>query len=820
MTDSGKYLAEAQSIMLNLKKSVHEFEKNPDQKGNIVAIHEALSQLGDLAIIYGMNSVEKLTSKFGSLLLIVSNSEIEANDELIDISAEIENLIPKIAADPLLKEPKLRLKYDHAVVNIESLMVSGGRESDEDAEAENKCFQDIFSEEAFDVINQLEEKMLQLESDPKDEQMIDDIFRIMHTLKGNSNMFGYEHLGEITHQLENVYDNIRSKKEKLTRSVLEITLLCIDHFRNLIDDMQLNDPGNRTQQETILDNISAILGGDSSASKKTKKDDIKSEEYVNETEKLKTYYIFFKPSKDVFNDGTSPLYIVYDLHDLGDCRPFTVFGQELDKKTFSPDQCVCTWHILVCTKSSKTELEEHFMFLADESKPKIKVLDNSDLIKNEEFFKYFRSLATAGNFLDDIEVKKYIRNKKQDNRNGNSKSMTTVGKEAISSVRVASQKIDSMMNLISELLTKQAELALLSDEFENQKLTEVAESIENISRDLRDLVFSISLIPLDKSVLRFQRLVRDVSNRFNKKVDFIVEGKETELDKTIIEKIIDPIMHILRNSIDHGIESPEERKKKGKPETGTIVLKAYPSGAYVVIEISDDGSGINLNKVKSTALERGMIDDKESVSREDLLHMIVSPGFSTAENISEVSGRGVGMDVVNHKISEIRGELEIKTKEGKGTTVTIKLPLTISIIDSLLVTILKDHYIIPLSVVEKCDKIKSETILKSVNRHVILNEEYIPFVDLRDEFSIDEDRPENQQVVLVRYKEDVVALVVDEIVGNYQAVLKSLGDAYKRQEIISGASILGSGEVALMLDTNKIIQEFNEQNELKINEAV
>jgi len=455
------------------------------------------------------------------------------------------------------------------------------------------------------------------------------------------------------------------------------------------------------------------------------------------------------------------------------------------------------------------------MFLDEGSQPAIQILSDQNLMNREGFTAFFQQQVNNKTAAVELNVSGFLAERQSDLKEVNARNERRL-KDAISSVRVSSQKIDQMMNLISELVIKQAELSLLASDQDNHRLVEVAESIENISRDLRDNAFSISLIPLEKSVLRFQRLVRDVSKRFDKKVDFVVEGKETELDKTIIEKIVDPIMHILRNSIDHGIELPSERKKKGKPETGTIKLKAYPSGAHVVIEISDDGAGINLEKVRQTAVNKGMIMPADNVDKDDLLHLIVSPGFSTAENISEVSGRGVGMDVVNQKISEIRGELEMQTRPDKGTVITIKLPLTISIIDSLLLQCGGDFYLVPLAVVDRCAEIKARNVLSAENQYVIIDGEYIPFIDIRTEFAIAHERPDIQQILMVKHKDMLVGLIVDEVIGNYQAVLKSLGSAYRRQEIISGASILGSGEIALVLDVSKIIQEFSLRSEQKL----
>lgn len=746
------------------------------------------------------------------LLKSIHHTDDEVTDKVSSLISASEPLLLKLVKDPLLKDKALKSNYSASMKKIEDLIQQMGDLSDVDALA-NRRFQEVFIEEAFDLINQLEEKMLQLESDPKDSGMIDQVFRIMHTLKGNGNMFGYLHLAAITHELENIYDDIRADKITLSRGILELTLACIDHFRNLIEDTELADKKNKDFHEQLFSTIKDLRSDDSKADAQP---DHK-EKTVQQRKDFHTFYLFFKPEKDIFKDGTNPLYFIYDLHDLGECLPISVMHPDTQRDNFNPEKCHTVWHIVLATDNSEDEVREHFMFLSEESQPLIHILSDQNLIKAAGFNEYFKNQVHNKINIVELDITRFQTQEKK-SRKLTADASSTRSAEAISSVRVSSKKIDQMMNLISELVIKQAELSLLALGDSNQKLVEVAESIENISRDLRDNAFSISLIPLEKSVLRFQRLVRDVSKRFDKKVDFIVEGKETELDKTIIEKIVDPIMHILRNSIDHGIELPEDRKKKGKPETGTIRLKAFPSGAHVVIEITDDGAGINLEKVRETAISKGMLSKSDAMDRDELLHLIVSPGFSTAENISEVSGRGVGMDVVNQKISEIRGELEMHTEQGEGTTITIKLPLTISIIDCLLLKCSGDFYLVPLAVVDRCAEVKAKDILSADNKYVILNDEYIPFIDLRTEFLIDENRPDVQQILLVNHKDFLVGLVVDEVIGNYQAVLKSLGAAYRSQEMVSGASILGSGEIALVLDVSRIIQDFSSRNELRVKE--
>lgn len=803
--ENTKFQTEARSVVVNLKIAFQQWQQDPANEDFREALMELINQMGEISEIYGINSMMSLSSETGKLLSAVSGGE--ASSLQTDCLSRCVSVMGELTDDPLLTDQKLKKAYNAAVKEAEEL----NHDSPEDeTKMATSRFQEVFTEEAFDLINQLEEKMLQLESDPGDQTMIDSVFRIMHTLKGNSNMFGFRHLGEITHELENVYDDIRGGKMELSRDILEITLHCIDHFRHLIDDPEMESPKVRIHQGEMLTEIRSSMKSELQQADKDQLAGTQPEKKV-----LHTFYLHFKPAPGVFDDGTNPLYFVYDLHEMGRCLIRAGIHLPAPSK-YKPEQCYTDWHILLVTESNDEQVREHFMFLSEESQPHIEILADGDLIANAAFAKYFTEQAdTANGKTLKPDVSSFLKHKMESEHVN--ESSTKQSSDSISSVRVASVKIDQMMNLISELVTKQAELSMLAGQQDNLRLMEVAESIENISRDLRDNAFSISLIPLEKSVLRFQRLVRDVSNRFDKKVDFIVEGKETELDKTIIEKIIDPIMHILRNSIDHGIETPAERLKKGKPAHGTILLKAYPSGAHVVIEISDDGAGINLEKVRATAVKKGILQRTDTASDEDLLNLIVSPGFSTAENISEVSGRGVGMDVVNQKISEIRGELEIDTRRDEGTTITIRLPLTISIIDSLLMKVAGDYYLVPLGVVDRCAEVRAERIVNAQNKYIILNEEYIPFVDLRNEFGETSERPGIQQALLVKYKDMLVGIIVDEVIGNYQAVLKSLGSAYKKQEIISGASILGSGEIALVLDTTKIVQEYAETNELRVN---
>ncbi|MCP4311678.1 MAG: chemotaxis protein CheA [Bacteroidetes bacterium] len=332
--------------------------------------------------------------------------------------------------------------------------------------------------------------------------------------------------------------------------------------------------------------------------------------------------------------------------------------------------------------------------------------------------------------------------------------------------------------------------------------------MEKITRQLRDSAFDICVIPIDTIMIRFKRLVRDLSSELNKDVEFLTEGTETELDKNIIESIADPIMHILRNSIDHGIEDREERLAMGKPEKGKITLKAFYSGMNVYIQIQDDGKGIDPEKIKKKAVANGLISADTILDEEEVFDLVFQPGFSTATKVTDVSGRGVGMDVVKRRISDIRGSAEIDSRMNEGTTITIKLPLTLSIIDGLLVNIDATFFIVQLPVVDKVYEVPTKSLVGRFNNQVQLDGQLISFFNLRDEFNISGDAPEMTNIIVVKYMELRIGLSVDNIVGEHQAVLKPLGKLYSRQELVSGAAILGDGTVALVLDTNKIIDVY------------
>ena len=381
-----------------------------------------------------------------------------------------------------------------------------------------------------------------------------------------------------------------------------------------------------------------------------------------------------------------------------------------------------------------------------------------------------------------------------------------------SSIRVAADKLDVLVDLVGELVTVQARLSQKAALGNDSDLLDIAEVVERLTAELRDNTMSIRMLPIGSIFNNLKRLVRDLSHELGKDVTMQTAGEDTELDKTIIEQLNDPLVHIIRNSIDHGIEPPEVRNQTGKPKQGTVRLSAEHSGAYVLIRIADDGAGLDSEKIRQKAVAKGLIGSDAEKTEKELFSLIFAPGFSTAGAVTSVSGRGVGMDVVKRSIDGLRGSVEIDSNKGKGTTITLKLPLTLAIIDGLLVEIAGDKYVLPLTPIEECVELTREDIAKTHGRNILnIREQIVPYIELREGFNILGDPPEIQQVVINEMDGQRVGIVVDRVIGEHQIVIKTMSKLYRNVEEISGATILGDGTVALILDVPKLIEQGTSQ---------
>lgn len=689
-------------------------------------------------------------------------------------------------------------------------------------------FRRKFVEEASDLIDNLEATVLELEDRPTDSSIVQRVFRIMHTLKGNSSMFGFTQIDRFTHQMETIYDQIRSNEREVDSTVLDLTLRSVDHLRSLLRESGQESAEVMEEQEELMRVMSDIIEGRATVLEKKKSLDSKSDGVSAErsqaavsvsTEPVAegqyaTYYVRYAPVSDIFGNGTNPLYQVDELCALGQALVRTCMDKVPKLEQMDPSFCYTAWEVIIATQKGQNAIDDVFIFVEGDSDLEVQQLSAGNLLTNQDFVSSVQRLwERSEKPVGSEEIRKEIPvqpvEQKVASQSGERRSAAK--DMSISSVRVASEKLDELMNLVSELVTTQARLTLFSEESNMPGLTVIAENVQKLSRQLRDIAFSIVLIPIETLITRFHRLVRDLSRSLNKDVRFVTEGTDTEMDKTIIEGLSDPLMHILRNSLDHGIEDAETRIRAGKPAQGTILLRSFYSGTNVMIQVSDDGAGMDPKVIQAKAVERGIVSADRKLSKREILELVFLPGFSTSKVVTEVSGRGVGMDVVKRKIMELRGEVEVDSEMGVGTTITIKLPLTLSIIDGLLVRVHETNYVIPLSSVDKIYAVQHEKVVDQFNDVVVLDGRQVPFFNLRKEFSLPEFPDKMEQVIVVNYEERKVGFVVDLVVGEYQAVLKPLGRHYKNQDMISGATILGDGTVALVMDTNRIISGFSKQ---------
>ncbi|OFX75679.1 MAG: hypothetical protein A2X12_09640 [Bacteroidetes bacterium GWE2_29_8] len=670
-------------------------------------------------------------------------------------------------------------------------------------------FKKKYVEEAVDLIADLEKSLLELERDFENKNVIEKIFRVMHSLKGGSAMFGFDLIDNFTHHLESIYDNVRTDKIKIDDELLNITLDAVDHLKSLLNEENTINPNFIHTHEQKLEIVKQI------SNKVLTKNTVQNVQQKIINSNYRTYHIYFKPDVNIFKNGTNPLFIIDDISLLGFSKAFPNYSGLPEFSEIDVEGCYIAWDVFLSTSEPFDLIKDIFIFVDSECEIKIEELASFNLMNDDNFCSFLTQMYNDGYKIDIGLIKSNIKiiendfiNKEISVLDNNRNENVFINREAtISSIRVASEKLDDLIDWVSELVTIQARLSLYAEHNADSEIGSIAEEVEKISRRLRDNVFSIRLIPIENMVTRFQRLVRELSHELKKEIVFETEGTETELDKNIIESLNDPIMHIIRNCIDHGIEDSETRISKGKKVVGKIKLKAFYSGTSVYIQISDDGKGIDISKVKKMALEKQLITDDSILSEKEILDFVFLPGFSTAQEVTKVSGRGVGMDVVKRKITDLRGEVDITSEINKGTVVTVKLPLTLSIIDGLLVKIEHSHFVIPLASVDKCFEFKHEVFAKNKTNIIYAGSEHISYTYLRDMFDMQDITPEIESLVVIEFNDTKVGMVVDSIVGQYQAVLKPLGAMYKKQDIVSGATILGDGTVALVVDPIKIINK-------------
>lgn len=678
-----------------------------------------------------------------------------------------------------------------------------------------------FLEEAREIIVKLEEALLELESNPNDKERIDEVFRAMHTLKGTGGMFGFDALSEHTHDLESIYDKVRSGKLPLTKELIDITFRSLDLIGKLLDKpddtkiLEQKDEFARDIQKRFLSQpVSNTMADKKPVTQENKKDD---------TPKY-TYHIYFHPGEGVLKDGTHPLYLIDELLDLGNGISFVHVDKLPELDRLVPDLAYFYWDFLLATSESETTLKEVFIFVEDNSVVEISKIADEDLLAHKSFETAVEKLNLFKSFsrekLPELiqllkspmgeevqEQEKQEQTEKQKTERTETKPTAT--NTEMHSVRVASAKLDNMMDLVSELVTAQARLVHLSKQYGGAELQKLTEDFEKLFRQLRTNALEMRLIPIYTLFTRFKRMIRDVSFDLKKQVNFQTKGTETELDKSVIELLYDPLMHIIRNSLDHGIELPDERIKAGKNPVGTIEIASYYSGSYVVIEVRDDGKGIDPVEIQKKAIEKNLISSTDLLSDEEIMNLVFHPGFSTSDKVSQLSGRGVGMDVVRKNITELRGYVDISSEKNKGTVVRIQLPLTLSIIDGLLVSIGEIQYLVPLENISHIYPFEQSELDKAKFSGALVKEgRQIQYVHLIREFGIEDFNFKRAFLVVFRFENKEIGFVVNEIEGKHQAVIKPLNQFVRGKELFSGATVLGNGKVALVIDPYRMMQHY------------
>lgn len=683
---------------------------------------------------------------------------------------------------------------------------------------------DTFREESYELLSQLEQLLLDLESSPEDKEIISAVFRVMHTIKGSAAMFGFEQISSLAHEVEFVLDSLREGKISVSKELIDLTLAARDLLRALLDTGEQNAKEFSRDVESLVEKSRLLLP----SKEPTEKKEVKQEEKRTASDSENTYRIRFTPHSEIFLQGTRPLLLLKELTDSGEysCIGFTEKIPPLSE--LDPEKCYVSWEIILTTGLDSNAVHDIFIFVESNSTVKIATItDFSNLLSNIEDKRLGEILIDKGVIKKEtlesaLKEQKKIGEVLLEGKLVTSQELKAALEEqqharklkekrenliSASSIRVNSEKLDDLVDLVGELVTIQARLSQTSLTLGDSALTSLSEQIESLTAELRDISMGMRMLPIGSTFNKFNRLVRDLSAGLGKEVVMITEGAETELDKTVIERLNDPLVHLIRNCIDHGLEMPEERAKAGKPKKGTVTLSAVHSGGTVHITIADDGAGLDVNRIKEKALSKGLISAEDNLTDSQIHQLIFAPGFSTAVNVTSVSGRGVGMDVVKKEIEALRGSVNVSSKSGAGTKVTLSLPLTLAIIEGLLTKIGEDHYVIPLSSVEECVELIESEDKKDVGKSIInVRGQALPFVRVKNIFGIKTPAPPIEQIVIVRTRDQRIGIVVDQVIGDYQTVIKSLGSFYKEAEGISGATILGDGSVALILDINRVAE--------------
>jgi two-component system chemotaxis sensor kinase CheA len=668
---------------------------------------------------------------------------------------------------------------------------------------------DVFRQEASELFEALESALLDLTVRPDDRELVDSAFRALHTIKGSGGMFGFDKVASFTHQFETAFDLVRKGEIKPTADLISVALAAKDYIRALIEAPESTDD---IIGDAILDDLKRFVAPVESTAVAAVET---APAPVNDARRS-GWRLRMEFESHILRNGSNPLDLFDDLRKLGSCFVVALTDDIPLLEDLEPEYCFLKWDIKLESDCDKDAIDDVFMFVQDEMKLTLEPIvgdEGATLVPELPGPVEAATVKAATVKAADVpaaapsparqavaesrDAPAQAEKKRDEPKRADDRSIATV--------RVQAERLDELMDRVGELVIAQARLSQLAAAGEDLSIKMIAEEIERLAASLRDTTMGARMVPIGSVFGRFRRLVHDLSRDLNKPVEFITAGEDTELDKTMIESLADPLVHLIRNAIDHGIEDNESRAAAGKTEQGRIELIATHSGAQVLVTVSDNGGGLNTARIRAKAEEQGLIAPGAAMSDHEIHQFLFHPGFSTAQTVSALSGRGVGMDVVKRAIEAMRGSIDLTTRPGQGTTVTLRLPLTLAIIEGLLIRVGEGRYIVPLSAVEECVELMPADERTRGRNFLNVRGDLVPFLRLRQLFETPGGPDRHQKIIIISTGDTRVGLVADQILGNHQTVIKSLSKLHSDVTMFSGATILGDGSAALIIDVAQLI---------------
>jgi len=648
---------------------------------------------------------------------------------------------------------------------------------------------ETFLQEAEELLAEIEQSALSLGSGERSEETVNQLFRAFHTIKGSGAMCGLDAVAGFTHHVESLLDKVREGAVPVSPALAGLVLQARDHIKILLGAGQGGAAVPPGSSERLIAAVDEFAHSDAPAGEAETIAAAPAEEHSGGAEQ--TWRICFHPNPSLLACGGNPVALFRELRELGACEVTAHTDEVPALDDIQPDLCYLWWTITLRADCGANAIRDVFIFVEDGSKLEIEPIESVSSQDQAGRAHSADGSGTAGE-AGSGTLPAAARQK-------------TLARE--STVRVPSNRLDRLVNLVGELVMNQSRLAQAASQSGVAELANPVQELERLVAELRDNVLGIRMLPIGTLFGRFRRLVHDLSAELGKEAELVTEGAETELDKSILDQLGEPLVHCLRNCLDHAVEPPDERSAKGKARRATIRLSAVHTGCDVVVSVQDDGRGIDRAAVRAKAVEKQLIAPDASLSDKDIFNLILMPGFSTARQVTNVSGRGVGMDAVKRQIDALRGSLSLASEEDKGTRVSITLPLTLAIIDGLLVEIGSDQLIVPMAAVtENVELLRTQRARNNGRNVIAVRGELVPFIDLRQAFHVESDAPPIEKVVIVRHEEHRVGLVVDRVLGTHQTVIQSLGKFFRNIEVVSGATIMGDGRVALILDIAAVVR--------------